>query len=112
MKKAEWLYCSPLCSAVFLVALLVHCLAAPAIAGEAAGAAGQPTAEEARAFVEQAEARLLELGIKADRAAWVQSNFITFGTEILAAAARKDFVATSMELAAKATRFDGLRLPE
>jgi len=112
MKKAEWLYCSPLCSAVFLVALLVHCLAAPAIAGEAAGAAGQPTAEEARAFVEQAEARLLELGIKADRAAWVQSNFITFDTEILAAAARKDFVATSMELAAKATRFDGLKLPE
>src|SRR6266850_7093982 len=44
-----------------------------------------PTAEEARAFIEGAEKRLLEFTIKADRAGWVQSNFITDDTERMAA---------------------------
>ena len=115
MKKAA--QCFPrFCKVAWVWSILAVylCLspATPVFAGEAAGASVQPTAEEARAFVEQAEARLLELGVKADRAAWVQSNFITFDTETMAAEARKDYVATSMELAARATRFDGLKLPE
>ena len=94
-----------------LAAFLFLATTPPAFAEGPAGEAA-PTVEEAKAFVEQAEARLLELGVKADRAAWVQSNFITFDTDILAAETRKDYVAVSMELAARATRFDGLKLPE
>ena len=70
-----------------------------------------PTAEEARAFVEAAEQRLLDLSTKAGRAAWVQANFITDDTERIAADLNKDLIAASMELAKAATRFDGMALP-
>jgi hypothetical protein len=39
-----------------------------------AGAA--PTADEAEAFLGDAEARLAELGVKASRAAWVQKTLL------------------------------------
>ena len=64
-------------TAVLALAVL---LALPA-AGLAQPASGAPTVEEARAFVEAAEARLYDLGTKAGRAAWVQANFITDDTE-------------------------------
>ena len=68
----------------------------------------KPTASEAQAFLEQAEGRLLELWVKGSRASWVQANFITEDTERLAAAAHKDVLAATTELAHAATRFDGL----
>jgi peptidyl-dipeptidase A len=71
-----------------------------------------PGAEDAREFVARAEARLLELSIKQSRAQWVQQNFITEDTELLAAAANQELIAANMELAAQAKRFDGLALPE
>ena len=40
-----------------------------------------PTADEAGAFLADAEARLLDLGVKASHANWVQENFITEDTE-------------------------------
>jgi peptidyl-dipeptidase A len=79
----------------------------------AAGATDtKPSAEEARAFVARAEERLGELIVKASRAQWVQSTFITDDTDKLAADASKDLIAATMELAAQATRFQGLALPE
>jgi peptidyl-dipeptidase A len=72
---------------------------------------GPPTAEDARAFVEAAEQRLFELSTKAGRAAWVQANFITHDTELIAADLNKDLIAAAMELAKAATRFDGMTLP-
>ncbi|HET7747482.1 MAG TPA: M2 family metallopeptidase, partial [Vicinamibacteria bacterium] len=75
-----------------------------------AAAAKAPTAAEAQKFVADAEARLLELGDKAGRAAWVQANFITADTEKMAADANKDLISTAMEFAKQATRFDGLKL--
>jgi peptidyl-dipeptidase A len=72
---------------------------------------GPPTIEEARAFVEAAEERLLDLSTKAGRAAWVQANFITDDTERIASDLNKDLIAASMELAKAATRFDGMALP-
>jgi len=100
----------PLKWVVFLTAFsgLLLPPVAPALAGESS----EPTVEEGRAFLEKGEARLVELGIKASRAAWVQANFITYDTELLAAEARKELIAATMELAAEATRFDGLDLPE
>ena len=70
-----------------------------------------PTAEEAAAFVEQAEKRLHELSNKAGRAAWVQLNFITYDTEQMAAETQDALTAAGVEFASKAARFDGLELP-
>ena len=74
-------------------------------------AAGPPTVEEARAFVDEAEATLYELGVEAGRAAWVQSNFITYDTQILAAQAQEKAISAAVRFADQATRFDGLDLP-
>jgi peptidyl-dipeptidase A len=66
---------------------------------------------EAAAFVDSAEARLLVLSVNAGRASWVQSNFITDDTEILAAQAQERLTAATVELAKSAARFDGLEVP-
>ncbi len=73
--------------------------------------AGPPTASEAAKFIEEAEARLLDLWIDLGRTQWVQSTYITVDTESLAAKAYERVIAANMELAKKATRFDGLELP-
>lgn len=74
-------------------------------------AAKKPTAAEAAAFVKQAEATLAELNLKAARAGWVQSTYITDDTELIAADANEAVLAESTRLAKEAKRFDGLRLP-
>jgi len=86
--------------------------AAPATAAAAAArpAAGEPTAAEAAALVAEAEEELLDLVIKAERAAWVQSNFITEDTEILAAEASEKLLAAGVRYAQAAARFDELAL--
>ena len=74
-------------------------------------AKGAPTVEEARKFAEKAEKSLIELNIKQGRTSWVQQNFITEDTEIIAADAYREFNAATTELAAEATRFAHLKLP-
>ncbi|HEX6203780.1 MAG TPA: M2 family metallopeptidase, partial [Thermoanaerobaculia bacterium] len=76
-----------------------------------AAAAGPPTAAEAAAFVERAEADLLDLIIRAERAAWVQANFITHDTEVLAAEAGERLLGAAVRYAQAAARFDDLELP-
>ena len=71
-----------------------------------------PTAEAARAFVDDAEVRLLEVWIDAARADWVQSNFITDETTAIAASAQTVVIGATMDLATEAARFDGVALPE
>ena len=73
--------------------------------------ADKPTVEEARAFTSKAEARLLELGNRQQRAAWVQATYITDDTEQIAAEANKDLIAATVEYAVEATKFDGLDAP-
>ena len=70
-----------------------------------------PTVEEARAFMENAEAKLLALSTEASRAKWVYTNFITDDTEILHALASQREIAATVELAKESVRFDGLKLP-
>ena len=70
-----------------------------------------PTAAEAKAFVDEAEARLLALSVEASRAGWVQSTYITDDTEALAAKANERAINAGVEYAKKATRFDGVKLP-
>jgi peptidyl-dipeptidase A len=75
-------------------------------------AARTATPEEARAFVDEAEARLLELSNDSNRADWVKSTYITDDTEVLAAQANQRAISATVSYAKAATRFDGLRLPE
>ena len=67
-----------------------------------------PTAEEAVAFVADAEARLERLGQHNERTAWVLSNFITEDTEILAARANEEFTAAKVAIATEAARYSGI----
>jgi peptidyl-dipeptidase A len=75
-------------------------------------ARSEATPEGARSFIEAAEARLLELGNKQQRASWIQATYITEDTEKLAAEANQVLIAATMDLAGEAARFDGLALPE
>jgi len=70
-----------------------------------------PTVEEARAFLDAAEAKFLDLSVKGSRASWVQENFITEDTEEIAAQANEELNTLSAGLAKAAHRFDGLKLP-
>lgn len=69
-----------------------------------------PTAEEAKKFIEDAEQRLFELGIKAGRAAWVQENFITQDTEQIAADLGEQFNTAATKYVKQAHRFDHVQL--
>src|SRR5262249_55449486 len=95
--------------------LLAGALILPAavFAVQAEKAAGKaPTVAEAKAFLDEAEAKLLSLATDAGRASWVQSNFITDDTEILAAQANERQISAAVVYAKKATRFDGVKLPD
>lgn len=72
----------------------------------------KPTVEEARQFLDQAEARLLELSNRQSMAQWIQATYITHDTEILAAQAQQETIAAAMEFAKQARGFDGMALPE
>ena len=71
-----------------------------------------PTIDEAGRFVAAAEARLLDLWIKDQRANWVHETYITDDTEQMSADADAALAAATAELAAESRRFDGLKLPE
>jgi peptidyl-dipeptidase A len=86
------------------IAILVAALAYP-LAG------AEPTVQEARKFMEQVEARLLELNTMDQRADWVHSTYITDDTEVLAADADERAIAATVAFAKQATRFDKLALP-
>src|SRR5271163_2116793 len=70
-----------------------------------------PTLAEARAFIDRAQSKLLELSVQDQRADWVKSTFITYDTEILAAKADEEQIAATMQLAKESTRFSGLKMP-
>jgi len=70
-----------------------------------------PTVAEAKAFLEAAEAKLLDLAAETERARWVQATHITGDTEFLAALANQRLIAATVELAKQATRFDRVTLP-
>jgi peptidyl-dipeptidase A len=74
-------------------------------------AKGAATVAEAQAFMKKAEEQLLDLGVRAGRASWVQENFITDDTEAMSAQANEKLTAVATQLALDARRFDGLKLP-
>ncbi len=68
--------------------------------------AESPTAADAEAFVARAEERLAKLWERAERAAWVQANFITEDTQVIAAEAQAALIGATRELATEATRYE------
>ncbi|MFL6194607.1 MAG: M2 family metallopeptidase [Thermoanaerobaculia bacterium] len=94
--------------------LLLALAAAPA-AAQKAGAqkktAAKPTVEDARKFLDEAQKRLLDLSIEAGRAQWVQSTFITYDTEILAAARNEVVLGEAVRFANEAARYNDVQLP-
>jgi peptidyl-dipeptidase A len=74
-------------------------------------AKGAPTVAEAQAFMKKAEAQLEDLGVRANRAQWVQENFITDDTETMSAQANEKQAAVVTQLALEARRFNDMKLP-
>jgi peptidyl-dipeptidase A len=66
--------------------------------------------DEAERFLADAEKRLLDLNIKAGRADWVKSTFITDDTEALAADANEAVIGATTELAEQSRRFENADL--
>jgi peptidyl-dipeptidase A len=99
-----------LAGALLLPAVLFAVQAEKAPPKPAAGKA--PTVADAKAFLDEAEVRLLSLANDAGRASWVQSTFITDDTEILAAQANERQISAAVVYAKQATRFDGVKLPD
>ncbi len=87
-------------------------LAVALVVSTAVPAAGQPTPGEAVEFVDGAEAELLDLAVRAERAAWVQSTYIIEDTQILAAQAAERFVAAQVAYGIEASRFDPVEVSE
>jgi peptidyl-dipeptidase A len=72
--------------------------------------AAEATPAEAKAFIEQAESRLLALWIDAERASWVYATFITDDTASIQAQARQKVIDETVRLSKEAQRFKGLKL--
>ncbi len=77
----------------------------------AADASTPPTAEEARAFLEGVDAELRRLWTTRDRASWVNQNFITDDTELLAAQAEEATSAYVSRAILASRRFKDVALP-
>ncbi|MGB3722317.1 MAG: M2 family metallopeptidase [Pacificimonas sp.] len=72
---------------------------------EAADMTAAPTAADADAFVERAEARLADLSIYAGKAAWANATNITIDTDYLAARAGAEYTKAAVELANEAAKY-------
>lgn len=101
-------------AALLLAVQLAACMPdgeAPGAAAEdmpAAAAVAGPSAAAAAAFVRDAETHLERLAEHAERQQWVQANFITYDTEILAARANEVLTAAQVAAANEAARFIGV----
>jgi peptidyl-dipeptidase A len=70
-----------------------------------------PTVADAQKFLDEAESRYFDLTNKAQRASWVEENFITDDTEQIAADANQELSGFSAEMSKRAHDFDKLTLP-
>lgn len=72
---------------------------------------GQATVQQAREFIEEAEAKIETSNEFAARIYWINANFITDDTNWLAAKVGAEGALLSTNLANRAKRFNGLTLP-
>jgi len=69
------------------------------------------TPENAKAFLDEANATLLKLGIEGGRASWVYETYITPDTEALNAKATEAVLNAAKQFAKEAARFDSVTVP-
>ncbi|MBP6716845.1 MAG: M2 family metallopeptidase, partial [Acidobacteria bacterium] len=69
------------------------------------------TADDAKKFVDEANATLLRLSIEQQQAGWVAENFITEDTEALGARASQALIDAQARYAKEAVRFDKIDVP-
>jgi len=74
------------------------------------GADQKPTPDEARKFIDDAEQKLLVLGVDAARADWIKSTYIIDDSETVAALLDERSINATVAYAKQSTRFDGLKL--
>src|SRR5271168_5444776 len=74
-------------------------------------AQAKPTPAEAQAFMDKAEADLLDLTNQAGQAGWLQETDITDDTEAIAAKAGERLALRTNQIVIEARRFDKLTLP-
>jgi peptidyl-dipeptidase A len=79
---------------------------------EAAQPANPPTIAEAKAFINRAQDKLLDLTVQLQHADWIKSTYINFDSEALEAKANELEIAATMQLAKESTRFSQVKLPE
>ena len=72
----------------------------------------KPTAEEAKAYIDDVDATLKGLWGKWERAEWVKATHITHDTQILAATAHEEVLKYTSEAIAGTKKFQGLELDE
>jgi peptidyl-dipeptidase A len=72
--------------------------------------AQKPTPESAKAFIDNAEQKLLALGVDAGRADWIKSTYITDDTEEMSAKLDERAISAAVDYAKQSTQFDGLNL--
>src|SRR5579864_1305205 len=70
-----------------------------------------PTAADVKAFLDNANATTLRLGIQANRAGWVQETYITDDTEAMSALASQAANDAGARFAKEATRYDHVDVP-
>ena len=86
---------------VFALALSLALVAAPALAQEAA-----PSASEAKAFVADAETKLLAQSNRAAKVYWINQTYITEDTDALAAQQGEEDTTLQVSLALAAAKYD------
>src|SRR5690348_162178 len=110
--RSSRFYCALLSLLLASTLSLAQTSAKTSAAPKPKAAAGKaPTIAEAEAFMKNAEAQLDDYGVKANRAGWVQENFITDDTETISAQAQEKLTAVVTQLALDARRFDHVKMP-
>jgi len=70
----------------------------------------RPSPADAKTFIDDAEQKLLALGVEAGRADWIKSTYIIDDSEIVAAKLNERAISATVDYAKQSTRFDGLSL--
>ncbi len=97
----------------FVLSLLLLVVVLPLLSASRALAqqSAKPTVADAQAFMDTAEAELLDLTTISSRAGWIEETYITDDSELLSAKENERLIARTTELIDGLKRFNGLQLP-
>jgi len=92
------------------IAFAIVAVAIAGCGGSTSSSSPAATADEARAFLKEANETILRLSNEANQAGWVQNTFITVDTEAINARASEAFMTAVTNYAKQSTRFDNVEL--